>query len=159
MAAEPIHIRIPDQKRPKFKPKTDICTFIGYVINQKGYVLERESDGVTITLRDAKFDEAYLSHRHPPSTHDDHHGTEELNDTTPQLPALTSNMHIDDAAKAPEPSELTAHDPHGDPLSKKDNEPNDHHDKRVPNLIPTALKLQTSRSSKLQTSKSSLPRY
>ena len=67
---------IPDQKRSKFEPKADICTFIGYAMNQKGYILIRDSDGVIITSRDVKFDEAYLPHRHPPSTYDDHHARE-----------------------------------------------------------------------------------
>jgi transposase InsO family protein len=45
------YAHIPDQKRSKLDPKADVCTFIGYAMNQKGYILLRDRDGTTLTAR------------------------------------------------------------------------------------------------------------
>ena len=87
------YAHIPDQKRSKFDPKADICTFIGYAMNQKGYLLQRDDDGTIFSSRDVKFNEACFPQRHPSGSCDAHQGkgeTQATKSSDEDMPPFTS---------------------------------------------------------------------
>jgi transposase InsO family protein len=92
---------IPDQKRYKFDPKANICTFLGYALDQKGYILQNDADGTTFVSRDVKFDESFMPHKQS-NLVDGRSGKGETNVSPPKFVAFPEPL--------PTPSSTAAND-------------------------------------------------